>query len=276
MNQVVPFKTVSVDDVEQIYELLVADFASTNDPIAPVGIRDRGLLEMAVNRQFTGFGTQMKYRNPILSAATLTFGVCCDHAFHNGNKRTALVAMLVHLDKNEYALPGVSQDALYDLMIAIADHRVGTRTSPRQDEKPRPPADSDLEVERIARWIRERAVKINNDDRAITYRQLRQVLSRFNVELEPGNANHATLYRLVDTKDGLIRRRAVVERRYIGDVGYRDEGTEVARSEVKKIRKLCRLTAEHGVDAKSFYESGLVVDAFVRRYGRVLRRLARV
>lgn len=32
---------------------------------------------------------------------------------------------------------------------------------------------------------------------------------------------------------------------------------------------------EDGVDSHSFYETGLVVDSFVRKYRRVLRKLAR-
>ena len=33
------------------------------------------------------------------------FGICCDHPFHNGNTRTALVTMLVHLDNNQQIPP---------------------------------------------------------------------------------------------------------------------------------------------------------------------------
>src|SRR5258708_5521281 len=96
--------TVTVEDVVAIHESLVADFAAAADPIAPPGIRTRALHESAVNRQLTSHGDRLKYPDPISNAATLTFGICNDHPFHNGNKRTALVAMLVHLDKNKLAL----------------------------------------------------------------------------------------------------------------------------------------------------------------------------
>jgi len=76
----------------------VADFAGTGDPIAPPGVRSMTLLESAVSRQHTALGGRLKYADPVSSAATLLYGICSDHPFHNGNKRTALVAMLVHLD----------------------------------------------------------------------------------------------------------------------------------------------------------------------------------
>ena len=48
------------------------------------------------------------------------------------------------------------------------------------------------------------------------------------------------------------------------------------KSDLKKIRELCELTEERGVDSRVFYSTGVVVDAFVCRYWRVLHRLARV
>ena len=36
-----------------------------------------------VGRQHTGLGDTLKYPRPIESAATLAYGVCCDHAFHD-------------------------------------------------------------------------------------------------------------------------------------------------------------------------------------------------
>src|SRR5262245_27435730 len=126
-----PIRYLTVDDVTSIYRIIVADFASSKDPIAPAGIRDPGLLESAVYRQQTGFEGRLKYDTPLLSAASLVFGICCDHPFVNGNKRAALISLLTHLDYNEYSLPGVDQTTLFNIMMAIADHSLGVRTDPR-------------------------------------------------------------------------------------------------------------------------------------------------
>jgi prophage maintenance system killer protein len=101
--------TLTAEDVLTIHEYLINDFAATSDPISPPGVRSVALLESAVGRQHTGTGSTLKYPDPIDNAATLLYGVCLDHPFHNGNKRTALVAMLVHLDKNHLCLFNTSQ-----------------------------------------------------------------------------------------------------------------------------------------------------------------------
>src|SRR5205823_1027572 len=112
-------QTLSVEEVLRIHEILVADFAATGDPVGQMGVRSIGLLESAVNRQHSGHGQTLKYPDSLGNAATLAFGICCDHPFVNGNKRTALVATLVHLDKNNLCLHDTSQSDLYRLMLSI-------------------------------------------------------------------------------------------------------------------------------------------------------------
>lgn len=239
--------------------------------MAPAGVRSEALLESAVYRQFTGYDGRFKYDHPLLMAASLVYGICCDHPFYNGNKRTALVAMLVHLDRNELTLPGVNQADLYETMVAIADHRMGLREDSRLGDGQR---SADGEVSAIYKWLRERARRIERGERVITYRQLRHALGQFDIEVEISGSNRATLYRDVEQPGGVFRRAKLV-RTKIGDIGYRDEGTDIAKSEMKHIRRLCGLTEEDGVDSHAFYSKGVVVDDFVCRYRRVLRRLAK-
>ena len=52
-------QTLSYDDVLNIHNVLVNDFASTPDPIYPSGTRDDGgLLQSAVSRQHVGLGNK--------------------------------------------------------------------------------------------------------------------------------------------------------------------------------------------------------------------------
>lgn len=268
--------TLSVDDVLQIYAILVRDFEHTDDPIAPVGVRDNNLLESAVSRQHTGFGEKRKYVTSVLNAASLCYGICCDHVFLNGNKRAALVAMLVHLDRNELCLPGTSQDQLYDLMVSVADHKLGNRraapSGKRRDDRP----DSDSEVEELAKWLRKRVEPAKTGEKPITYRQLRRILSNYGVHMENEGQNRMELVRYADIRTGLLRRRTESRRVKLGTVGYRDEGTIVARGDIKQARKLCELDEQHGVDSDMFYSTGEVIDAFVNKYRKVLRKLAKV
>jgi len=66
------------------------------------GIRDRGLLESALARPLNKFA----YGETSMAglAAAYGFGIARNHPFVDGNKRTALVSMIVFLGLNEFDL----------------------------------------------------------------------------------------------------------------------------------------------------------------------------
>jgi death on curing protein len=270
-----PPQTLSIQEIVDIHRVLVDDFAAHDDPISPVGVRDQGLLESAVNRQHTGFAGKLKYDTAVLSAATLCYGICCDHVFLNGNKRTALVAMLVHLDRNELCLPRTTQDELYNIMLAVADHKLGLRRKAARfgegDDRP----DPDDEVWELAKWLRKRVEPLVRAERPISYRQLRRILGNYGIHMENEGQNHMELVRYEEVRAGLFRQRRDKRRIRIATVGYRDEGTVIAKGDVRKLRRICKLDEENGVDSEMFYSTGEIIDSFVNRYRKVLRRLAR-
>jgi prophage maintenance system killer protein len=267
---------LSVEEVTRIYKTLVADFATTPDPLSPAGIRDQGLLESAVARQLTGLGPTLKYPHPIMNAASLTFGLCNDHPFLNGNKRTALVSMLAHLDKNEYCLPGVSQSDLYKLMLSIADHTLAGKPDPRKKGDSASRCTADEEVQAIYDFIRKRAQRIESGERVVTYRQLRRILVRFGFSMENVGDNSADIVRYEERATGLIGRHWMMQRIVVERIGYHDEGSEVSKRDVALARKSCGLSEHDGVDSRAFYSFDATIDEFVNKYRRVLRNLARV
>ena len=125
--------TLSKEDVIQIHQKLVEDFAGSVDPIDPPGIRSDALLESAVGRQHVALGDVAKYPTISESAATLLFGLCMDHPFLNGNKRTALVSMLAHLDKNKHCLFEINQRELFNMIIQVATHQFQLRDDPTDE-----------------------------------------------------------------------------------------------------------------------------------------------
>ncbi|MGH9961324.1 MAG: type II toxin-antitoxin system death-on-curing family toxin [Pyrinomonadaceae bacterium] len=267
-------RTLKVDEILEIYDVLVRDFAEADDPIAPAGIRSRDLLESAVHRQHTGYQDKLKYGTAVLSAASLCYGICSDHVFFNGNKRIALVAMLVHLDRNELCLPDVTQEELFSLMLAVADHDLVLKGS-RRTKRLLGRADSDSEVEALAAWLRKRTRRTARGERPIAYRQLRRILRRFGIEMEHSGSNSIDLVRYEEVKEGILFKRKTRKRRRITTIGYRNEGTVLSKSELKQIRRACGLLEADGVDSEMFYSTGEVIDAFVNRYRRVLRKLAK-
>ena len=268
-------RILSVEDVLLIYRVLVDDFAQDDDPIQPAGVRSTALLESAVGRQLTSGGGILKYPQPVDNAASLAFGLCNDHPFHNGNKRTALVAMLVHLDRNHLSLDRTSQDDLYTMILSVATHSIGLPSPRRGHQRPSPRRNADEEVREIANWIRQRVRKVKRGERQITFRELRKILERFDYSLADPHDNTIHVVRHVWVTKGLIKRQRVKVAKRIGTIGYRDEGTLVAMKDIKTVRTICGLREEDGVPSDTFYESGAVVDSFVNRYRTVLRRLAR-
>ncbi|MBQ7577830.1 MAG: type II toxin-antitoxin system death-on-curing family toxin [Synergistaceae bacterium] len=64
------------------------------------GIRDKGLLDSAVNAPFQTFGSYDVYPTIYEKAARLGFGLAQNHAFVDGNKRIAALIVLEFLKIN--------------------------------------------------------------------------------------------------------------------------------------------------------------------------------
>ena len=161
-----------------IHQQLTAEFSATEDPISPPGVRDYGLLESAVSRQHTAVGDVMKYDSATTNAAALMFGLCNNHPFFNGNKRTALVAGLLHLDRNHLVLETVTKDDLFRLMTRIASHFYSERKLGK-DVLP----DPDTEIGRIAAWLEANSREIQKGERPIPYAELYRIVEQFGFKL---------------------------------------------------------------------------------------------
>ena len=86
-------------------------------------LRDRGLLESAVARpQASALGADA-YPDLVSKAAALLHSLVLNHAFVDGNKRTAVLATLVFLDLNGYVVRWRQHEVL-DFVLRLADHQV--------------------------------------------------------------------------------------------------------------------------------------------------------
>ncbi|WP_332741278.1 type II toxin-antitoxin system death-on-curing family toxin [Hydrogenophaga sp.] len=259
--------TLSPDEVRAIHEVLAADFAAAADPISPPGVKSQHLLESAVSRQFTGYEGRVKYNTPVINAAALTYGVCCNHPFHNGNKRTSLVAMLCHLDKNDLMFSEkVSHDELYDFMLKVASHGFSPRSGGDH---------SDVEVEEMGRWIRKRTRKVERGERIVTFRELRGILNTHGFVLENFDNNTCDVVKYDKTGGFLGLGQRTVRVRTMR-MGYPGDGTVVGKSQLREVRARCLLSEVNGVDSHAFYRRERPTDFFVSTYRGTLRRLARV
>jgi death on curing protein len=260
--------TLSSGEVLSIHDVLAANFAAAADPISPPGIKSAHLLESAVTRQFTGYDGRLKYDTPVLNAASLTYGICSNHPFHNGNKRTSLVVLLCHLDKNDMTIAEkVSHDELYDFMLKVARHSFA--------EKGKNGDQSDAEVQEMGRWIRKRTRRIERGERTVTFRELKSILTAHGFVFEDLRDNSCDLVRYEERRGwlGLSRK---IERNRIMRMAYPGDGQVVGKALLKELRDRCELSERHGIDAHAFYAKSRPTDYFVSTYRGTLRRLARV
>ncbi len=113
---------LTTDDVEQIHERIIRRYGG-----ASLALRDFGALDSAIAApQQSVFGTEL-YPNLADKAAILLFLLVENHAFVDGNKRTAAAAATIFLSLNGFNLEA-TEDEVFDLALNIA-----TGQTPKDD-----------------------------------------------------------------------------------------------------------------------------------------------
>jgi len=260
----VAIKMITYDEILAIYHALVQEFTTSGDPIFPVGVRSEGLLDSAVHRQAAGFGGYSKYTTVDAVGATLVYGMTNNHPFFNGNKRTALVSLLVFLDKNSRTFDGITHKDLYSFITSVSAHTIckGQRCE----------ADDEIEATRI--WIRKNSRVVTYGERAITFRDLRRILERFGYTLESPQGNFIDLCTEVEESSLFGLRRRKVRKRLM-HIPYSGEAREVGRKLLRHIRKELKLSEEDGIDSEAFYNESCTYDLFIASHRKLLDRLAK-
>ena len=86
---------LTVNDIMLLHEKIIDKTGGIK------GIRDIGLLEMAVNSPYISFDGEDLYKTVEEKAKQLCNSLIRNHSFLDGNKRIGILAMLVFLDLNE-------------------------------------------------------------------------------------------------------------------------------------------------------------------------------
>lgn len=249
-----PLTYMLFDELCLIHWQLVEDFRTSRDPIDPPGIKNENSLHSALTRCHTSLGRDLKYPTAPMAGAALLHSLIHNHPFHNGNKRSALVALLVFLDKNGWSLRVASDDELFDFVLSVGAHSLLVHP-----EIGRTAGGPDAEVFAIARWIHARIRPTGAPTKYIKFHQLRTILLNYGCLLEPRSGNRIR-----------IRRGDLTTH-----VWYGGEGREVRLGMIPKIRRDLQLDTEHGYDSEVFYDAGERLPGFIMKYRRVLDRLAK-
>jgi death-on-curing protein len=108
---------ISIDQVLFTHNQAIKKFGGLNN------IRDKELLESALNRPFATFAGIDLYPTNIEKISALTESIIKNHPFHDGNKRIGYLMMRILLRKNHLDI-FVAEDEKYDFIIKIAEGKL--------------------------------------------------------------------------------------------------------------------------------------------------------
>ena len=108
---------LSLDEVLSLHEEQIRLFGGS------AGVRETSLLLSAIGNVEATFGEVFLHETIFEMAAAYLFGICRNHPFVDGNKRTAVAAALTFLDMNAVEVDA-DEDEFYDLVIGVAEGRV--------------------------------------------------------------------------------------------------------------------------------------------------------
>ena len=241
---------ISEEDVLAVRRRMASLSIATNDAFGETEPLHADKLASAVFRQFTGGGGIYKYTTIPDVGANLFYGVAMSHSFENGNKRTALVTLLVFLDKNKTLLVNTGEEDLYELARSVAAHEIPIDVKSARN--------ADSEIKAVSHWLKERIRDRVLGDVATKFYELRSLLEELGCEFEKPEGN------FIKIRSG----------GHVVKTGYPKANFVVAVGEVKRIRRYLALDEQHGIDSAGFYSLEEKVDVFVNRHRNLMKRLA--
>lgn len=259
---------VTAEDVLRAHFLLAERFGDAEQGMAGVGPRSLHLLHSAVSRQSVSLGNILKWNTLYEVTATLFFGIICDHAFIDANKRTALLTALYQL-QCAGRIPRIEQKALEVLTVRTADHRLH-----EYSDFDRFLGVDDADVRYIAFTLKRGTRDFDNRYYVITYRQLDAILNRFGTRLANPHSCKIDVITEVEAYRGILStgKRRVEQR--VTQIGFHDWGDEVPRGDVKQVREALGLTKANNIDSQVFYQGVDPMQSLIREYNTPLQRLA--
>lgn len=107
--------------MEFIHDEVVSKYWSLDQPVSRDEYRDYSLIDSAVNRPFQCYGDVEFYPGLFPKTGPLFHSLVCNHAFGNGNKRTAVISVDAFLMANGMFL-ALANSQMYDLANETATH----------------------------------------------------------------------------------------------------------------------------------------------------------
>ncbi|QEE24750.1 type II toxin-antitoxin system death-on-curing family toxin [Rhodanobacter glycinis] len=259
-----------LQDVLRAHFLVVDYFYGKQSGLGGIGPKSMDLLHSALYRPYVSLGGVNKWRTSFERAATLIYGIVCDHPFHDANKRTGLLTLLLFFNKTS-RIPIIGQRELEDFAVDIADHKLDKYPRYRSIKKS---GRKDSEVLFIADHIERKSRKIDRTNYSITYRELDRILHKFGYKLDNPSGNYIDLIRAEQRRKIFSWGKKEQVDVKLAQIGFPGWKSQVNAGAVKTIRKAARLSAEDGFDSKTFYQGADPTQSIIAEYAAPLERLA--
>lgn len=110
---------ITAEDFEYFCFNLTREFLSYKEPIPEYNTRNNALLESALASPMHPFDGKLLYPTISQQAAILFYSMIKNHPFENGNKRIAVMTLLIFLRFNNKWIK-IPNDLLYNLAKGVA------------------------------------------------------------------------------------------------------------------------------------------------------------
>jgi prophage maintenance system killer protein len=161
----VSHKTIGILDVLRAHYLIVDFFATEHgEGVGGVGPKSLNLLHSTLSRQLSGYDGKLKWKTDFEICASLFWGLVKNHAFHDVNKRTAVLSLFYHLLKVK-KYPNEPHKVYEQLAVRVAANTLDDYPA-FWDYKDKP----DAEVLFIANFLYRNTRPMEKTEYKITYR----------------------------------------------------------------------------------------------------------
>lgn len=258
---------LQISDILRAHFLIANHFLVEGYGIGGIGPRDDALLESAAYRQVVSLDGKAKWQDWHEICATLFYGLIMGHAFHDANKRTAFLSLLYQLQIQGWC-PSVDQKEFEDFTVDIADHRLQSHRKFPEFASRYP---DEHDVKYIGYWIRRHIRKIDNNERTISFRELKSILNRYGYTLDNPHGNRIDVVLLRQCGESSPKEMEEVR---VGQMGFPSWSKQVSKGDLKAVRELTGLTPDAGVDAAAFFDGLDPMQKLITTYHEPLLRLA--
>ena len=119
-------KVITISEVEFTAFTLTQELMTWDEPIPDFGTRFPNVLESCLDMPFTRFSRKDMYRGLVGKSSILFYLMIKNHPFQNGNKRIAVMTLLVFLANNDKWLK-MKPDNLYNFAVGVAKSKASSR-----------------------------------------------------------------------------------------------------------------------------------------------------